>query len=114
MHPHPAGSDMAGSKRRRLAWLIQKLEMRSTNASRRDRAIRAWLRPDGIIMAMIVEALALAEELDGGRWFNWVDLPGEPKGYLATFPSRAQYERVLQGKGPKYHAARRYVRCVHV
>lgn len=105
---------MAGSKRRRLAWLIQKLEeMRSTNASRRDRAIRAWLRPGGI-MAMIVEALALAEELDGGRWFNRVDLPGEPKGYLATFPSRAQYERVLKGKGPRYHAARRYVRCVRV
>jgi hypothetical protein len=32
--------------------------MRSSNASKRDRAIRAWLRPDGI-MAMIVEALAL-------------------------------------------------------
>ena len=104
---------MVGSKSRRLAWLIQKLEeMRSTNASRRDRAIRAWLRPGGI-MAMIVEALALAEELDGGRWFNWVDLPGEPKRHLATFPSRAQYERVLKGKGPKYHAARRYVRYVH-
>lgn len=63
-HLHPAGSDMAGSKRRRLAWLIQNLEeMRSTNASRKDRAIRAWLRRGGI-MTMIVEALALAEELD--------------------------------------------------
>ncbi len=104
---------MAGSKSRRLAWLIQKLEeTRSTNASRRDRAIRAWLRPGGI-MAMIVEALALAEELDGGHWFNWVDQPGEPKRHLATFPSRAQYERVLKGKGPKYHAARKYVRYVY-
>jgi len=105
---------MVGSKSRRLAWLIQKLEeMRSTNASRRDRAIRAWLRPGGI-MAMIVEALALAEELEGGRLFNWVDLPGEPKRHLATFPSRVQYECVLKGKGPQYHAARRYVRCMHV
>ena len=54
---------MAGSKRRRLAWLIQKIqkleEMRGINASRRDGAIRAWLRSDGI-MAMVVEALALA------------------------------------------------------
>lgn len=104
---------MAGSKRRRLAWLIQKLEeMRSTNASRRDRAIRAWLRPGGI-MAMIVEALAVAEELEGGRWFNWVDLPGDPKRHVATFPSRAQYDRVLKGKRRRYHAARRYVCCVH-
>jgi hypothetical protein len=87
-------------------------EMRSTNASRRDRAIRAWLRPDGI-MAMIVEALALAEELDGCRWFNWVDMPGEPKRHLGTFPSRALYDRVLKGKGPRYHASRRYVCCVH-
>lgn len=64
---------MVSSKSRRLAWLIQELEeMRSTNASRRDRAIRAWLRPGGIIV-MIMEALALAEELDGGPWFNWVD-----------------------------------------
>ena len=95
-----ARPDMPGSKRRRLAWLIQKLEeMRSTNASRRNRAIRAWLRPDGI-MAMIVEALALAEELDGGRWLNWVDVPGEPKGYLAPFPRRAQYDCVLGCVGP--------------
>ena len=109
----PRRPGMAGSKSRRLAWLIQKLEeTRSTNASRRDHAIRAWLRPGGI-MAMIVEALALAEELDGGRWFNWVDQPGEPKRHLATFPSRAQYERVLKGKGPKYHAARKYVRYVY-
>ena len=50
-------------------------------------------------MAMIVEALALAEGLDGGRWFNWVDLPAKLKRYLATFPSRAQYERVLAGQG---------------
>ena len=53
---------VVGPKRQSLGWFIQKLEgMRSTNASRRDRAIRAWLRPGGI-MAMIVEALAVAED----------------------------------------------------
>lgn len=56
-HTHTRRPGMVSSKSRRLAWLIQELEeMRSTNASRRDRAIRAWLRPGGI-MVMIMEAL---------------------------------------------------------